>query len=329
MTFEEAKQQLIEEGWEESKIRRMKYSLSDNGAWPVWEEKPDTPSERGEDSGFLGDPKIFHYKIGDGTLNPSLKEFWIPCAFDGVKQWRELICAPHWMDSKEERDEFCSNYRISESGWDEGERSGDPIRYLKTELSTLRSTEQLNGASEIPKGHRKRAKQEMTRLGAIGLDYLASAFELSLQQHEPAQRQVSKEQMKQGQTISPYCEQSPFEIIELAYRAGKISERVSLHYRGIPAIAERGCATAEILGQGRPSKKQQKRPPGEKSFKKKLPELLKADSDHLAALEKLVADGDLLENPTGSYTPKEGGRSFSSISFRDSYWAPLKKKPTK
>lgn len=240
MTFTEAKEEIIRDGYQEGRIHQMKCWLSDEEVCSVWEESKDVPAPRGEGESFAGSPKIFRYKLGEGSIDPTKKQFWIPCVFDRYKGWVPYYCAPSWLETREERDKFCSKFYKEESWPDEKEASLNPIRYVKGELSVLRNAKQFEGSPEIPKESQDKARQEIARLGDLAFDYLARAIELSLAVNEPKHKQVTREKMKDGETMSRSCQKTPIKIIELAYRAGKLSERFALHYRGIPEIAESG-----------------------------------------------------------------------------------------
>lgn len=293
MTFEDAKKELIENGYQERDIRKMKVHLSEPwdkdrvdklnasteqrrakiknlladaedevtkasrqrqldqckllpddagiGVFPVYEDGPDQPARRIDGAKFTDKAKIIHYRLDRGTLNSSNKEFWVPSAYDGVKAWEEYFCAPPWIKTSDEKVEFCNRYYRAKSWPDEeGEISENPIRFINGELALLRSSHQFKGSSDVSENFRKESASNMLRHSEQAFEYLSKAVELSLKRNEPEHCQVSQDNLRNNEAMTDYVDAEAVRIIELAFRAGREAATASLHYRGIPIIAQRG-----------------------------------------------------------------------------------------
>lgn len=245
MTFDEAMAELIAEGFPADKIRRMKVRVVKDpendlstGVWPVFETSKAIRAEVGEQQ---REAKIIHYKLDEGEIDPALGEFWIPCAYHGNQGWVNNYCAPEWLKSEKAQKDFCERYlRKRENSWpDTGERSADPIAYLNDQLAGSLITG-LKASDQLPKRKRERMAKDFQRFNDITFDYLSEAIELSLKKNEPPYRQITRENMKQGEGLTEWHDQEAARIIELAFRAGKAAAQATMHYRGIPVFAERG-----------------------------------------------------------------------------------------
>lgn len=307
MNFEEAKADLISQGFAEGKIRRMKVHLTEPwptpkirelNAWqakqreklqklieqtqdskecerlskrlqdledlpedaggevfPVYEEGPDKQAERDADGNLSETSRIVYYALNQGTRNRAEKEFWIPCAYDGVKTWVENNCAPDWIENPEEQRAFCTKHYRQKSWPDEnGETAEDPIRFVKSELSLLRSSDIFKGSSDIDRKFRQKSLSNMRLHSAQAFDYLSKAIEISLKRNEPEHRQVSQERLRQGETVTPYVDPEPMRIIEMAFRAGREAATATLHYRGVPIDAEQGKPLTDRQSKTGPKK---------------------------------------------------------------------------
>ena len=249
------------------------------------------------------------------------KDFWVPVGFDGFKIWKIEYCAPHWIKSRTGRTRGC-NKHWRETIWpDQGEVSDDPTDFINRELGGLKCD--LKGSSITHAKHRKRLRETLQDLGVIGSEYLAEAIELALKAGGAASfEQVSKEDLLDHEGISPDVDKGITRILELAFRAGRVSATHSAYSRGVPSMAQAGAPMVLRAGKGRPPKaKEQKKAP---SFKKwqmaALPKLRSNENyDRRDLLEILVQEGTIHEDSHGVYREAEtaeGGSTFSYESFR-------------
>jgi len=211
------------------------------GVFPVYEDKPDQHSERIEGDDFTDKAKIIRYRLDQGALDPSNNEFWVPCAYHGVKGWEENYCLPHWIEDIDEQKAFYERH-YGEKSWPEekGEVAENPIRFINGELSLLLSAHQFKGSSEVDEKFRKETVSNMDRHSKQAFEYLSKAVEISLKRNEPKHRQVTQENLRNNEAMTDFVDPEAVRIIELAFRAGREAATASLHYRGIPIIAQRG-----------------------------------------------------------------------------------------
>lgn len=307
MTFDEAKNELISQGYKKNSIRRFKAHLSDPwtkekiqelnlfdakerkillkiideeedevalkraqrriaatvdltddagiGVFPVYEDGPDRIALRPDGVNFTKGAQIIRYHLNQGTLNSVAGEFWIPCAFDGVKGWEEYYCSPHWIESAEEREAFCNQHYAPKSWPDEeGKMAEDPIRFINSELSFLRSAHQFNGSSDVDDKFREESVRNMRQHSEQAFEYLSKAVAISLKRNEPEHRQVSQDELRDNQGMTPYVDADAVRIIELAFRAGREAATASLHYRGIPIEARQGKPLTDGQSKAGPKK---------------------------------------------------------------------------
>lgn len=368
MTFDEAKDKLLLEGYSEKFIRRMKVHLSEPwekteidrlnqfqaeqrakfqriikktndevekeralknlakyddlppdagvGVWLVYEDGPDKAAIRKSD-GSLSDPsKIIRYRLDQGSLNSAREEFWVPCAYDGIKGWEEYYCAPHWKKTAQDREGFCKKHYGDKSWPDEkGEVAEDPIRFINSELSLLRSSNQFKGSFDIDEKFREKSVSNMRMHSKQAFEYLSKAVALSLERNEPENRQVSQEKLRDNYGMTPFVDAAAVRIIELAFRAGREAATSSLHYRGIPVEAEQG----KPLSDG-----QSKAGPKKEWTKTALEFLLQNPRAKSADIARHLKDASILDwEPQGPYrgahtiffydgTPDKSRRSFQN-----------------
>lgn len=162
-------------------------------------------------------------------------DFWIPTGYVG-EGWKAEVCVPDWMPAPVARDWY---FRWKdEFAWpdERGEISDDPNDFIARELSGLRWMKDDNSRPKVAK------------LAATCADYLEQA-------------------MVDGYTLGggfpPYTRASLLEretldvkvdiarLIELAFRAGRLSARASLYYRGDDEVARKGKPHADRVGMGR------------------------------------------------------------------------------
>ena len=93
----------------------------------------------------------------------------------------------------------------------------------------------------------------MDELGKVGANYLSEAIELALKT-EPEHLRITKTQLFQNRAISPAVDKRNTRMLELAFRAGRVSERHSTYYRGIPNAAQDGMPMVESKGTSAPRK---------------------------------------------------------------------------
>lgn len=257
-------QRIIDEAEDEVRVENSRKSLSkivdllDDagvGVFPVYEDGPDTKALRVDGASFTEEAQIIRYRLDQGVLNSTAGEFWIPCAFDGVKGWEEHYCTPHWIKSSGERETFCKRHYGDKSWPDEkGEVADDPIRFINSELSLLRSAHQFKGSSDISPRFRKESVTNMQLHSEQAFEYLSKAVALSLERNEPEHRQVSQDKLRDNQCMTPYVDPEAVRIIELAFRAGREAATSSLHYRGIPIEARQGKPLTEGQSKAGPKK---------------------------------------------------------------------------
>jgi hypothetical protein len=255
MTFEEAKAELIAEGCLEEKIRRVRVEF-DVGVSPVWEQSKGVRAVRGEAGNWITDRKIIRYKLDDDSkLDKERREFWVPCAFHGNRGWILNYCAPDFVESKDKQSEFCeTHYRKRLVSWpDSGERAPDPIEYINDQLAAC-TLAGLKASSDIPEKQRVRMAKEFERFNSVAFDYLSEAVELSVKKNEPPYSQFDRADMEEGRALPEWYDHDAARIIELAFRAGKASAQASLHYRGIPVLAEVGEPLSDGQAKAGPKK---------------------------------------------------------------------------
>jgi hypothetical protein len=350
MTFEEAKQEIIENGYRERDIRRMKVHLSEPwsremidelnasteqrrlklkalladaadevtkasrqrqldqcrilpddagvGIFPVYEDGLDKPAE------FTDNAKIIRYRLDQGTLDSSKNEFWVPCAYNGVKGWDEYYCIPHWIESADEQKAFCGRH-YGEQAWpdENGEVAEDPIRFINGELSLLRSAHQFKGSSDVSEKFRQESVCNMHRHSKQAFEYLSKSVALSLKRNDPRHRQVSQDKMRNSRPIPDDVDPDALRIIELAFRAGREAATASLHYRGIPVEAKQGKPLTDSQSKAGPKKE------WTKAAREFLSENSSANSAKVAQHLKQI--GVIYWDPEGSY------RKAHTICFYD------------
>jgi hypothetical protein len=248
------------------------------------------------------------------------EDFWVPVGFDGFKIWKIEYCAPHRIKSRAARTRWCNKY-WQETTWpDQGEVSDDPTDFINRELGGLKCD--LKGSSITREKHRKRLRETLQDLGVIGSEYLAEAIELALKEGGSASyEQVSKGDLLGDEAISPEVDKDITRILELAFRAGRVSATHSAYSRGVPFMAQAGAAMVLRAGKGRPKSEKQKKEPNLKKWQKAALPKLKLDEgyDRMDLLEFLVRKETIREDSTGVYREAEiakGGRTFSYESFR-------------
>jgi hypothetical protein len=307
MTFEQAKQELIGDGYREQDIRKIKVHVSapwnrkkidelnasterrraklearfdeaENepakaslqreldrcellpddagvGVFPVYEDEPGQPAERIEGANFTDKAKIIHYRLDQGTLDSSNYEFWVPCAYHGVKGWEEYYCLPCWIEDVDEQRAFWKRHYREKSWPDEkGEVSENPIQFINDELGQLRSAHQLKGSSDVDEKFRKESVSNMHRHSKQAFEYLSKAVEISLKRNEPEHRQVSLDNLRKNEAMTDYVDAEAVRIIELAFRAGREAATASLYYRNIPGEAKQGKPLNDTQSKAGPKK---------------------------------------------------------------------------
>lgn len=178
--------------------------------------------------------------------------FWVPCAFDGDRGWQYEPVAPHWLKTRKECRAFIKkHWRETQWPCEQGEVSTDSVEYLNEELGLLKTDSNFKFSSDIPQSSRERALEVISDLGVIGSRYLAKAIANGLPLTEPTRRQLSEEKLLRNEVMSGDVDKTIPEIIELAFRAGRVAERRANHYRGGPFVAQKGIASVRQQGKGR------------------------------------------------------------------------------
>jgi hypothetical protein len=306
-TFENAIQHLTKQGY--SPIRKKKFRMFDF-----------TP----EKGGSLSYPAEVTRELFPLESLEELEgeDFWMPVGFDGFKIWHTEYCAPHWIESESRaaRTRWC-NKHWRETIWpDQGEVSDDPTDFINRELGGLKCD--LKGSSITHEKHRKKLRETLQDLGVIGSEYLAEGIELALKVGGAASyEQVSKEDLLDHEGISPDVDKDITRILELAFRAGRVSATHSAYSRGVASMAQAGASMVLQAGKGRPKAENQKKEPSLKKWQKAALPKLKLDEgcDRRDLLGFLLQKETILEDSPGVYREAEtaeGGSTFCYESFR-------------
>jgi hypothetical protein len=190
------------------------------------------------------------FKLDEGTLAKG--EWWIPTGFHGYQSWTPSFCAPHWITSENERSKWMNENTVLFEWPDHGEQSDDPTLFISKELGILKW--QFCASEEIKEKHHEKLNETLKKLQKAGSEYLAEAIELALQT-EPEHRQVTRQQLLlEDRGIGSYVDKRVIRILELAFRAGRVSERHSTYYRGVPDAAQDGWPMVERIGSNNPRK---------------------------------------------------------------------------
>ncbi len=238
MTFDQAVADLRESGI--TQIMRMKMKMQTYAP-------PTRPDIAPKEYATIVDWNRF--KLDEGTLADG--EWWIPTGFDGYQSWTHSVCAPHWIISIKKRREWMEKNSHLQEWPDHGEQSDDPTHFINKELGILRW--QFQADEETPKKHHEKLNKTLKKLQKVGSEYLAEAIELALQT-EPEHHRVTRQQLLLGgRAIGSYVDKRITRILELAFRAGRVSERHSTYYRGVPNAAQDGKPMVENIGKGKRS----------------------------------------------------------------------------
>lgn len=170
---------------------------------------------------------------------PGEPDFWVPEYWDGYG-WKVALCVPPWMVGDESAAEW---YRIWRAGflWPEhGEVSDDPEDHVRHTLSSLRDMSNLiaqvsSKLNQNDPGHYDLVKSE--EAFAIAKTHLENAMVAAYKldgSFPPRELEGlgERELLRLSDQIA--------EIMELAFRAGKLEERGAIFYRLIPSICRRG-----------------------------------------------------------------------------------------
>lgn len=226
-------------------------------------------------------------------------EFWVPVGFDGFKTWEAEACAPPWIKGRAKRNRWCKKYWQEKKWPDHGETSEDPTRFINTELGGLKC--ELKGSANVPEKHRERLREKLQDLGVIGSEYLADAIELALKVGgAPPHQQVSKENLLNHEGISSYVNADITRILELAFRAGRVSSTHSTYYRGTPAIARAGAPLVYQQKEGKKRKPLTKQPSWNRSILAYYEE--HPDISNAGILSALIQNKIIIDNGDGRFT---------------------------
>lgn len=191
---------------------------------------------------LFGDDKIpFSGPVTSSDLDepePEEPAFWIPEYWDGYG-WKEALCLPPWMAGSEGAAEW---YRIwlPDFMWPEhGEVSDDPEDHLRHTLSSLRDRSNLIAqvSAELkPNDPGQFDLTESEKAFTLAKTHMENAMVAAYKldgTHPPRERESlgERELLRLSEEVA--------EIIELAFRAGKLEERGATFFRRIPSISRR------------------------------------------------------------------------------------------
>ena len=331
MNFDDAVEEILSYGYPLKSVYRMKCKhsklppilpegspIDKYGVFPVRETAKDTVASYTENGKIENGASPIPYKTDEGNLLND-NEFWIPCVMDGYHKWRKYHCAPHWIKCPEKQSKFCYKHYKKSTQVTGGEWAVSPSRWLsseKTQLKILRKA-----PSFTPERHRDKLTAQLEQDREAALSYLCHATELILS-FAPQYRQVSYENLMGDECVSSDIDPMLPRIIELAFKAGRLTEKSELHYRGTPRIAEAGEAFIRSQGKGRPTKGKKAKKAKVYKWKKIATPILKDDPnyDRRSLLGHLVTQLAIVELQTGVYQEVENkgyARTFSEKAFYD------------
>ena len=190
-------------------------------------------------------------------------EWWVPVAFDGehwivhpccppedierlcpdaIAEWKKIAKGPTRQPKEDSDEDSVLNELFALEGWIQGQLAYAP----ESEGDDIKETQQPS-------------RTEDKRIAPVraGMEHATEALRL-LRQAVEAVAEKSSLPRHDESPIEEHPLDLPAEIwkaIDLAYHAGRASERAGLHFRGVPEIARKGERMARRAGAGRPSKR--------------------------------------------------------------------------
>lgn len=257
---------------------------------------------------LIGEDWVPDYYLGPSRAldDPTALEepdFWVPIGYDGYG-WTVFLCVPPWLENDPRAANWYAIWRDDFDWLTSGEVSEDSEYFIHRTLSEMAAFDELVPIN--PDGSSKEdAEADLQRARAAAKAGMTALKQAMIEAYQidgtfPPRTEGS---LAEGEVLK--LSDQIARVMERAYRAGKLHERASLYYRGVPEVA-RG---AKVLWDAQRGKRRRKLKPWEAKAVEILSTKPKIKSRELA--ERLHAEGILFT-----------GDSWDTVDFEEGFGGP-------